>query len=75
MAEGVRRGLNADVAVAVTGIAGPSGGSAKKPVGLAYIAFTSGKIKRTRKVKFKGNRVLVKGKFSEAVLELLRENI
>ena len=38
MAEGTRRRLDADIAVAVTGVAGPGGGSDEKPVGLTYIA-------------------------------------
>ncbi len=75
MAEGARRALNADIAVSVTGIAGPTGGTAKKSVGLAYIAFVSGKHKRSRKVCFKGNRVSIKEQFAQAVLEMIRKNL
>ena len=37
MADGVRAALGADVAVAVTGVAGPTGGTPEKPVGLVYL--------------------------------------
>ncbi len=73
MAEGVRGVLNADIAVAVTGIAGPGGGTAEKPVGLAYIAFASDKAARTRKLIFKGDRASLKEQFSKAALELVLE--
>ena len=41
MAQGVRDGLHADVGLAVTGIAGPGGGTPEKPVGLAYVALAA----------------------------------
>ncbi|MFH1552272.1 MAG: nicotinamide-nucleotide amidohydrolase family protein [Candidatus Omnitrophota bacterium] len=75
MAEGARSAFEADIAAAVTGIAGPSGGTAEKPVGLAYMAVVSGKVSKTRKVNFKGGRSALKIKFSDAVLELIQKNI
>ena len=75
MAEGAGSVLKADMAAAVTGIAGPGGGTTKKPVGLAYIAFTSNKISKTEKVLFKGGRMAIKEQFSQAVLEMIWENI
>ncbi|MFH1665242.1 MAG: CinA family protein [Candidatus Omnitrophota bacterium] len=75
MAEGARRVLGADMAAAVTGIAGPGGGTREKPVGLAYVAFVSGKVKKARKVLFKGDRMSVKNRFAEAVLKMIRENM
>jgi PncC family amidohydrolase len=75
MAEGVKAKLEADVAAAITGIAGPTGGSSAKPVGTAYIAVVSGRTKKTKKVKYKGDRRTVKNKFAEAVLGLIAENL
>jgi len=75
MAEGARRALNADIAAAVTGITGPGGGSIKKPVGLAYMAFTSGKIRKSRKVVFSGTRRAIKEQFAQALLEFVLTNI
>jgi len=75
MAEGVKRLFKADIAAAVTGIAGPGGGTAVKPAGLVYMAFVSGRVKKTRKVIFRGDRISVKKQFSRAVLKLILENI
>ncbi len=73
MTEGARRIFKADIAAGVTGIAGPGGGSPKKPAGLAFICVASNKGAKTRKVFVKGVREAVKFGFSQAVLELIRE--
>lgn len=75
MAEGVKVLMKSDVSAAITGIAGPSGGSAEKPVGLAYIdVFSDGEHYR-KKVRCKGDRNTIKKKFSGVVLEILSQRI
>lgn len=44
MAEGIRRAAKSDMGLAVTGIAGPTGGTAEKPVGTVYIAVSAGEV-------------------------------
>ena len=56
MAEGARSALRADVAVAVTGIAGPGGGTPEKPVGLVHIAVASPEETVASEVRFPGDR-------------------
>ena len=60
MAEGARRLLGADLAVSVTGIAGPGGGSAEKPVGLVWFGIASPSGVRTEKCIFPGDRAAVR---------------
>lgn len=60
MAEGVRRLVGADIAVSVTGVAGPGGGSAEKPVGLVWFGFASAVGTRTEKAMFAGDRARVR---------------
>ena len=60
MAEGARRLTKADVAVAVTGIAGPGGGSAEKPVGLVWFGLATADGVRTEKAIFPGDREKVR---------------
>ena len=72
MAAGARARTGADLAVAVTGIAGPSGASEAKPVGLVYIGLASGHGARVEKYHFPGARLQVKRWTSQAALNLVR---
>jgi PncC family amidohydrolase len=71
MARGVRRLLQTDVTLAVTGIAGPSGGTPEKPVGLTYIALTAEDLERCERHLWKGNRQANKEQSAEAALGML----
>ncbi len=71
MATGARERLGATFAVAVTGIAGPGGGSAGKPVGLTYIAVAGPDGVEVRRFSWSGNRRANKRDSARAALELL----
>jgi len=71
MAEGARRLLGADVAVAVTGIAGPSGGTDDKPVGLTYVALADPGSTACERHLWQGERAANKESSAEAALALL----
>jgi len=73
MAEGVRRLIGSTYGVAVTGIAGPGGGSAEKPVGLVYIAVARGNGTTVIRRQFPGTRGEIKSQTAEAALNLLLE--
>jgi PncC family amidohydrolase len=75
MAEGARSALKADMAVAVTGIAGPGGGSAEKPVGLVYMAVAQAGETRVARHLFLGDRESIKMQTAEAALKLVWESL
>lgn len=75
MAMGVRARLNTDVAVAVTGVSGPGGGSAAKPVGLTYVAVADGAGVEVRKLVWSGDRLGNRESTARAALELLIERV
>ncbi len=75
MAEGVRRRAGTDFGLSVTGIAGPSGGSEEKPVGLVYIALADDAHTEHRKLQIPGDRHLIRWRSSQAALELLRRRL
>lgn len=75
MARGVRAAFGANIAIGVTGIAGPGGGSPEKPVGLTYIAFTSADMTLVRRYVWDGDRVANKKASVQAALELILEHL
>ena len=71
MASGVREKLGADVGVSVTGIAGPGGGTAEKPVGLVWIAVHASGVK-ARRFHVGGDRAEIRQRAAQAALEMVR---
>jgi PncC family amidohydrolase len=71
MARGARDLLQADVGLAVTGIAGPGGGTPEKPVGLVYIGLAAPDGEWVERYKWDGNRAENKEYSAEAALDLL----
>jgi nicotinamide-nucleotide amidase len=68
----VRTRLGADIGLAVTGIAGPDGGSEAKPVGMVVIA-ASGAVEAAKTFRFLGDRQMVRLQSVAAALDLLRK--
>jgi nicotinamide-nucleotide amidase len=75
MAEGVKRRAETDFGLAVTGVAGPGGGSAEKPVGLVYIALSDDAHTEHRRLMLPGDRHLIRWRASQAALDLLRRRL
>ncbi|HIJ74907.1 MAG TPA: CinA family protein [Candidatus Hydrogenedentes bacterium] len=75
MAEGVRRLFTAHIGLGVTGIAGPGGGTAGKPVGLVYVACAKANQTWAIRNEFSGTREEVKRQTAEAALRVLMECI
>jgi len=74
MADGVRERLRADVGVAVTGIAGPGGGTPEKPVGLVYVhAAGPDGARRAAELNFPGDRETIRSRATVAALHLVRK--
>lgn len=72
MAQGVRKAERTDLGLGITGIAGPSGGSRNKPVGLVYIALSSSEGEISERFVFPGGREDIKWKASQVALDMLR---
>ena len=71
MARGARKALGADLAVAVTGIAGPGGGLPNKPVGTTWFGLVAANGEWTQHLRFGGERLQNKSSSAEAALRML----
>jgi PncC family amidohydrolase len=75
MAEGIKSSARTDLGLAVTGIAGPSGGTPDKPVGLVYIALAADQGINVQKFQFDGEREDVKIQTAETALAMLLDHL
>jgi nicotinamide-nucleotide amidase len=75
LAEGIRRRCGASIGLGITGIAGPGGGSAEKPVGLVFIALADERGTQVREFRFPGDRHRVRLWATQAALEMVRRRI
>ncbi|TML21452.1 MAG: nicotinamide-nucleotide amidohydrolase family protein [Actinobacteria bacterium] len=72
MARGARDRLGTDVAVSITGIAGPNGGTEEKPVGLVFLSAVGPDGEEARRIDLPGDRDMVRGRATAAALHLVR---
>lgn len=75
LAEGIRKRTGASIGLGITGIAGPSGGTPEKPVGLVYIALADEPGTLIREFRFPGNRKKIRHWASQASLEMIRRRL
>lgn len=73
MARGARDKIRADFALSVTGIAGPGGGTEKKPVGLVYIGLAGPKNLDVKEFRFRGTREDIRSRSATSALNMLRD--
>ncbi len=75
MAQGARQKLKVDLAVSVTGVAGPTGGTPEKPVGLVWFGVASARGTFTEKHIFAGDRAEIRAATAEQAIELLLKEL
>ena len=75
LAEGIRDRMGASIGVGVTGVAGPSGGSREKPVGLVHLALAMGDQVEHRECRFTGDRERIRFWASQAALDMVRRRL
>jgi nicotinamide-nucleotide amidase len=75
MARGIRMGAGVAIGCSTTGIAGPSGGTPEKPVGLVWIGYSDERGTSARRFTFGGGRLRIKERAAQAALEVIRRSI
>src|SRR5574341_910648 len=75
MAQGIRQAARTDLGLAITGVAGPGGGTDQKPVGLVYTALASAQGVKTAEHRFLGEREQVRVKAAQMALDMVRRHL
>ncbi len=75
MAQGVREKLKSEWSVAITGIAGPSGGTSAKPVGTVCLAVSGPQFVATQRKLFSGSRIEIQNQSAEFAMKFLLESV
>ncbi len=75
MAKGIKQETGADIAISVTGIAGPEGGTPDKPIGTVFIGFLGDDQKKTFRFQFDGNRQQIQDMTAQTALDLIRRHL
>jgi nicotinamide-nucleotide amidase len=75
LSEGVRTRAGASIGIGITGIAGPSGGTPEKPVGLVFIGLADSRGAAVREFRFPGNRERIRYWASQTALEMIRRRV
>ncbi|WP_263409734.1 competence/damage-inducible protein A [Terriglobus tenax] len=75
LAEGIRRKTGADLAIGITGIAGPGGGTEEKPVGLVYVALADAQGTAVKKLSLSGDRERIRWWTTQHALDMLRRKL
>ncbi len=75
MAIAVKNNTGADIGIGITGIAGPGGGTLKKPVGLVYIALAAKNVERVKRLLLKGQRNMIRRQACERSLDMIIDHL
>ena len=75
MAQGIRQIAGVDIGLSTTGIAGPTGGSSDKPIGLVWIGYSDLTGTSAYKFNFGDGRIRVKERAAQAAMDLVRRKI